>query len=114
MNHRLKYKLINIFKMNYGAGDISHDIAHTLRALKNAKFIAIKETGDLDIIGPAALFHDIICYSKNSKKSMLSSYESADFAKNILYNIDEYPKEKINKVHTAIKECSFSKGVPFQ
>lgn len=111
MDNIMKDKLINITKEKFQEGDPSHDIYHTLRVLKNAEFIASKENGDLDIIIPSALFHDIICYPKDSEKSKYSSVESADFAASILETIPDYPKDKISKVHTSIRECSFSKGI---
>jgi uncharacterized protein len=111
MDRFTKERLIRIAKANFQSGDPSHDIYHSMRVVKNAEYIVSKENGDLDIIVPAALFHDIICYPKNSGKSKLSSSESADFATKILREIDNYPKGKISKVHTSIKECSFSKQI---
>lgn len=111
MDNTMKNKLINITKEKFQEGDSAHDIYHTLRVLKNAEFIASKENGDLDIIIPSALFHDIICYPKNSEKSKYSATESADFAASVLETLPDYPKDKISKVHTAISQCSFSKGI---
>lgn len=59
---------------------------------------------------PAALFHDIIVYQKDSEASKNESEESADLAAEVLSQIDEYPDEKISAVKTCITECSFSKG----
>lgn len=111
MDNIMKDKLINIAKEKFQDGDAAHDIYHTLRVLKNAEFIASKENRDLDIIIPAALFHDIICYPKNNEKSKYSSDESADFATSVLEKLTDYPKDKISKVHTSISQCSFSKGI---
>lgn len=111
MNTIMREKLIKITKEKFQDGDSAHDISHTLRVLKNAEFIGSKENGDLDIIIPSALFHDIICYTKNSEKSKDSSVESADFAASILETLTGYPKDKISKVHTSISQCSFSKGI---
>lgn len=111
MDSFMKDRLIRIAKANFQAGDPSHDIYHSLRVLKNAEYIVSKEAGDLDIIVPSALFHDIICYPKNSEKSKFSSSESADFAAKVLSEMDNYPNGKIPKVHTSIKECSFSKQI---
>lgn len=111
MNKITRDRLIQTTKEKFKDGDSAHDINHTLRVLKNAEYIANKENGDLDIIIPSALFHDIICYPKDSEKSKDSSLESANFASEILKTLPEYPKDKIEKVHTCIKECSFSKGI---
>jgi Predicted HD superfamily hydrolase len=107
----MKEKLINIMKEKIQQGDPSHDIYHTLRVLKNAEYIAGKENGDLDIIVPSAIFHDIICYPKNSLTSINSSFESANFAVEVLRELNEYPKGKISKVCISIEQCSFSKNI---
>src|SRR3989338_5003616 len=111
MNDKLKNRLISIAKEKIVNDDISHDLEHALRVLANAERICNEEGGDLDVIIPSALFHDIIVYPKNHPKSKDASDESAELAKEILENIKEYPKERVGKVYTAIKQCSFSKGI---
>jgi uncharacterized protein len=71
--------------------------------------IGKKEKADLDILIPAALFHDAICYPKDSPQSRLSSEHSANLAVKVL-NEASFPTEKIASVETCIKQCSFSKG----
>ena len=113
MDTLLKTKLIEIAKKRISKDDVSHDFQHTYRVLLNAERIAKIEGGDLDIIIPAALFHDIIVYPKNSEldKKFKSQEDSAKEAKKILNSIEEYPKYKIDKVARAIKDCSFSRGI---
>ncbi|QAA33305.1 HD domain-containing protein [Clostridium manihotivorum] len=111
MNNYIKNSLIDIAKEKIGSNDPSHDINHALRVLNNAEIICNKEGGDMDIVIPAALFHDIICYQKNSQKSALSSKHSADMAADILKNFKEYNSSKIAMVYEAIEKCSFSKGI---
>ena len=111
MNTQLRQKLINIAKEKITSEDVSHDFDHSMRVLINAEEIAKVEFADMDIIVPAALFHDVVCYPKNHPMSKYSAKESADLVENILSEIDEYPKDKIKEVMTAIKECSFSKGI---
>jgi uncharacterized protein len=111
MNADLRTQLINTATSKIGYEDPSHDITHTLRVLSTAEKIASAENVDLDIIIPAAIFHDVINYPKNDPKSKLSSTESADYAETILLEISDYPKEKIEAVKTAITSCSFSKGI---
>ena len=113
MDTLLKTKLIEISKKRISKDDVSHDFQHTYRVLLNAERIAKIEGGDLDIIIPAALFHDIIVYPKNSEldKKFKSQEDSAKEAKKILNSIEEYPKYKIDKVARAIKDCSFSRGI---
>jgi len=91
--------------------DPSHDYYHAYRVLCLAKEIAVKEGADLEIIIPAAIFHDVIVYPKNSSKSVLSAKHSSLLAAQILRSISHYPVNKISKVAQAIKEHSFSLGL---
>lgn len=109
----LRNKLINIAMEKISSEDVSHDFSHSYRVLLNAEKISKIEGGDLDIIVPAALFHDLIVYPKNSEadKRFKSQEDSAIEADKILNSISEYPQEKIGKVTLAIRECSFSRGI---
>jgi uncharacterized protein len=107
----MKQKMIEIAENIISKKDPAHDINHALRVLKNAEEIAIIEGGDLDVIIPAALFHDAIVYPKNSKKSKDSAKDSAKVARKILEELG-YNEEKILKVEAAIEFHSFSNGMP--
>jgi uncharacterized protein len=111
MNTKLRNKLIKIAKERIPSIDVSHDFEHAFRVLSNAERIAKEEKSDLDIIVPAALFHDLIVYPKNHPNSGKSQEESAEAAEKILKTIRDFPKEKIGKVKTCIVECSFTKGI---
>ncbi|MDO8459654.1 MAG: HD domain-containing protein [Nanoarchaeota archaeon] len=111
MDKYLEEKLISIAKERISNEDPSHDIEHSFRVLNNAKRIAFEEKADLDIIIPAALFHDLIVYPKNDPNKHLSQEESAEATEKILSSIKEYPKEKIGGVKISIMECSFTKGI---
>lgn len=91
--------------------DVSHDVLHAQRVLHLAEQIAAVEGGDIEIMAPAALFHDIICYPKDSPDSELSPIHSAELAADILQTILGYPRSKIQSVHKIIKNCSFSKNI---
>lgn len=91
--------------------DVSHDINHIWRVLSAAKKIGKKEKADLEVLIPAALFHDIIVYPKYDKRSLTETDESAAFAERILLKVKGYPKHKIEKVKTSILQCSFRKGI---
>lgn len=108
---KLRNELIEEAKKRISSNDPSHDIEHALRCLSIAERIAKDEKADLEIIIPAALFHDVVIYPKNDPRSKYASDESAELAKKILNNIKDYPKNKIDKVFIAIKQCSFSKGI---
>jgi uncharacterized protein len=106
----MKAKLIEEARERMSIEDRSHDINHALRVLKNAEYIASIEGGNLDVIVPAALFHDLIVYPKNSPKSKDSALDSAVLAGEILkrYGINF---EIIQEVQRAIEEHSFSNGL---
>lgn len=90
--------------------DPSHDIYHVLRVAELAYHLGIHERADLQVVVPAAIFHDVIVYPKNSDKRHLSNEHSAEFAARVLKRFD-YPSQKIQAVAEAIKCCSFSKGL---
>ena len=111
MTLTLKEKLVNIAKNKQTKDDPSHDFQHILRVTNLAQRIAEFEKADLEIVVPAALFHDSVVYKKNSLESKNETEESALYALEQLNNIDEYPKEKIERVQTCIRQCSFLKGI---
>src|SRR5271157_1427255 len=90
--------------------DIAHDIRHARRVLANAEAIGRAEKADVDVLVPAALFHDIIVSPKNSPQAKNDAYDSAVLAGKLLKKFG-YDGEKIGKVQYAIANCSFSKGV---
>ncbi len=111
MDEELRNKLIRIAKERISDTDVSHDFEHALRVLSNAERIAEVEHGDLDVIVPAALFHDLIVYQKNHPDKHRSQEESAKAAEHILNVMDDFPQDKIAKVKQCILECSFTKGI---
>jgi uncharacterized protein len=111
MNKKLRNLLLKIARQKISDVDPSHDFEHALRVLANAEIIAKEEKADMDILVPSALFHDVINHPKNSPRAAFSSDESAELTKKILEKIKGFPKNKIHKVCTAIKCCSFSKGI---
>lgn len=111
MNNKLRKKLIDIAKKKIKSKDVAHDFNHAMQVLRNIETIAKQEKGDLDILIPAALFHDIIVYPKFSKRTIDSQKDSADATEKILKTIKNYPQEKIEDVKICIKECSFSRGI---
>ena len=111
MDIGLKNKLIAIASEKQTRNDPSHDINHILRVLGLAEKIGIAEHADFDVLVPAALFHDVIVYPKDSPKSKNETEESAELAREILGGFPEYPKEKIEFVLTCIRQCSYSKGI---
>jgi uncharacterized protein len=111
MQTSLKNRLFTIAEEKQTKEDPSHDFQHILRVTNLAQKIAIIEGADIDVVIPAALFHDCVVYPKNSPRSKNETEESAAYAEKILESFDEYPREKIEKVKICIEQCSFSKGI---
>ncbi|MDO8507393.1 MAG: HD domain-containing protein [bacterium] len=107
----LRNQLIKIAKEKIPDVDASHDFEHALRVLTNAQNIVKGEGGDLDVIVPAALFHDLVVYQKNHPEKHKSQEESAEEAQKILNSLEGFPKQKIEEVKNCILECSFSKSI---
>ncbi len=110
MNSDLKEKLFLIASQKI-KGDPSHDFEHIRRVTNLAGKIGLSVSADLDIVIPAALFHDVIVYKKDDPRSKNEAEESALETEKILNGIEEYPKEKIAQVRICIQQCSFSKKI---
>jgi uncharacterized protein len=111
VNPNLVNKLTALSQERQKKDDPSHDFEHVLRVLNLAVKIGKSVGADLDIVIPAALFHDTIVYKKTLPESQHESDESAEIAAEILRSLPEYPQEKIEQVKKCISECSFAKGV---
>lgn len=111
MTESLRKILTSISEARQVIDDPSHDFQHILRVTNLAVKIAETVGADLDVVVPAALFHDTVVYKKNSPQSKHESNESAEAAAQILSKIESYPMEKIECVKRCIQECSFSKGI---
>lgn len=57
----------------------------------------------MEVLIPAALFHDLVNYSKNDSRSKLHPQESATEAVKIFEGISDFPTEKISAVEYAIR-----------
>jgi uncharacterized protein len=114
MDEKLVKKLAKIAADKIPADDPSHDANHVQAVLRNSIRIAVAMDADLDVVVPAALFHDVIHYSKNDKRYARAQADSAKIAQEVLNKILEYPKEKIPTVMSAITTCSFSQNLPVE
>ena len=105
-------KVLNLIKKDVIAimdNDPAHDFEHIMRVYHNAQKIVKKEKANLKLVLSAALLHDIVSYPKSSKRSKLSSIDSAKKSKLILKKYD-FTVEEITVVSDAIKEHSFSQN----
>ncbi|MES3038749.1 MAG: HD domain-containing protein [Bdellovibrionota bacterium] len=87
--------------------DPTHDYSHVLRVVRAAKQIASKENANLDVVIPAAYFHDFVLIEKNDPRRSQASKLSADAAIDWL-RTHKYPEELLPQIHHAIAAHSFS------
>ena len=111
MNTKIIRELRKIAEDRQLKSDPSHDFEHVIRVLNMAIKIGKNVKADLDIVIPAALFHDTVVYRKDSPESRNEANESAEVAVSILEKTKGYPKQKISAVKTCIEQCSFTKGI---
>ena len=89
--------------------DPAHDYEHVMRVYNNAQKITKKENVNQNLVLSAELLHDIVSYPKSSKRSKLSSIESAKKSKLILKKYD-FTAEEITIISDAIADHSFSQN----
>jgi uncharacterized protein len=93
---RLK-QLLKTIRPFYEQNDPGHDLSHAVRVAKLAQKIADEEGGDVQVILPAALCHDLRRWEAASH-----SKENAKFIANILKGVG-YPAAEIEPVIQAIQ-----------
>ncbi len=101
----------NKSKVLYPASDTSHDFLHICRVVKNAVYLAEKEQADLNIVLPAAYFHDFVNVPKDDPRRKQASRLSAAAAADYLESIS-YPAEYLDRIQHAIAAHSFSAAIP--
>ena len=112
MTPNLREELISLARQNQTQDDPSHDFQHVLRVFNVAERIATIEKADLDVVIPAALFHDVVVFRKTDSRSSQETDLSAEYVYRILRVSREFPDGKIGLVQQCIRECSYSKGLP--
>lgn len=107
----LRKRLIDEARRVISDNDPSHDLGHALRVLSNAEYIVRFEGGDLEVIIPAALFHDAANYQKDDPRAKYAPEESIRVVRKILERLSDYHREKIARVEKVIIEHSYSNGI---
>ena len=79
-----------------------HDFFHTYRVYKMATHIATKEGADIEIVGLAALLHDV-----DDRKISPETYENLDNARNFLRD-NHVDEATISTICLIIKEISYA------
>ncbi len=88
-------------------GDPSHDILHLKRVVSAAKKIGLEEGAQMEIVIPAAWFHDCVVVPKNSPQRKMASRLSAEAAIQFLNSVG-YDQKWFSGISHAIEAHSFS------
>lgn len=95
----------------YPSADPSHDFLHIRRVVAAAIKFAGEEKADLNIVLPAAYFHDFVNVPKNDPRRAQASKLSAAAAAEYLKSVN-YPAEYFDDIKHAITTHSFSANIP--
>jgi uncharacterized protein len=94
----------------YPATDPSHDYLHIARVVKIALELAFEEKANVEIVLPAAYFHDFVTIPKNDPRRKIASQISAAAAVEYLASIN-YPSRHLDAIKHAIEAHSFSANI---
>lgn len=90
--------------------DPAHDFSHFERVTQIAKNICHQESGQWEVVVPAAWLHDLVSIPKNhtlrSQASRLSALAAIQFLRE-----NQYPSDYLKSIQHAIESHSFSGGV---
>lgn len=90
--------------------DGAHDLGHLRRVWARARLIAMDEACDLEILLPAAFFHDLVNLPKSHPERERASQLSAEAACHFLRS-DGFLESKLSAVGHAIAAHSFSANI---
>ena len=85
----------------YPASDPSHDILHIRRVVTSALALAEAEGADINVVLPAAYFHDIVNVPKNDPRRREASRLSGEAAVEYLAGVN-YPPQYFDAIRHAI------------
>lgn len=95
----------------YPSSDPSHDFLHIRRVVTAAVKFAREEGADLNVVLPAAYFHDFVNVPKNDPRRALASTLSGIAAVEYLQSVN-YPAQYFDGIKHAITTHSFSANIP--
>ena len=90
--------------------DLAHDALHVQRVYRWALRLASEAEADVDLVGAAALVHDLVNVPKESSERQMASRLSADAATPKLEGAG-YDSEEIVLIREAVGRCSWSRGL---
>jgi uncharacterized protein len=95
----------------YPSSDPSHDYLHVRRVVNMALKLAGEEGADINVVMPAAFFHDCVNVPKNDPRRKEASRLSAEAAVEYLKSVN-YPAQYFDAIKHAIIAHSFSANIP--
>ena len=95
----------------YPSSDPSHDYLHVIRVVNMALKLATEEGADVNVVMPAAFFHDCVNVPKNDPRRKEASRLSAEAATEYLKSVN-YPEKYFGSIKHAITAHSFSANIP--
>lgn len=104
-------RLLHIAKQYSPVDDVVHDFQHIVRVLQNALKINEQERGDLTILIPAVLLHDI--GRKDETPDKHHAIIGSEMAESILTE-EGFNTQQIDAIRHAIEAHSFSLGLRAQ
>jgi uncharacterized protein len=93
------------------SADPAHDFAHIERVVSMAKKLSVAESADLNVVVPAAWFHDSVAVAKNSPDRPIASKLAAERARAVLEQLN-YSRALLPAIEHAIIAHSYSANVP--
>jgi uncharacterized protein len=96
--------------------DGSHDFGHLLRVLRNAEKISAGEERsgcavDREVVGAAALMHDLVNLPKDHPERHLASGRSAERAVSFFESTGAFDAARLERIADAIRSHSYSAGL---
>jgi len=107
MQNEIDAMLEHVRTVLQGSG--AHGFDHTLRVVRLSEEIGAREGADMDILIPAALFHDI-ARPLEERTGALHEEEGARMAEAYLRSIG-YPEDRIAAIAHAVRAHRYSTGI---
>lgn len=98
-------------KILYPSSDPAHDYLHICRVVNIAVKLAAEEGADINVVLPAAFFHDCVNVPKNDPRRKEASRLSAEAAVDYLTSVN-YPSAYFDRIKHAIIAHSFTANIP--
>lgn len=103
-------RLEAVARPHFSDSDSAHDKGHALRVLRLAEHICEREGGDVTIVRPAALLHDIGCAPKHLGRDADSEERTLEISRGLLGEAG-YTDEEAERILRIISIHGYSRGI---